>query len=524
MTPRPTQRCVSLAAAGACAFVVSGFLGSSGAVAASAALLVGIACAYAATLPESRRLRAESIELAWWVEPDAHARRDRVVAKRPFTLRFFLRHAGVRPVVVTRVELVSETVEADDPLGGARLHIPASSRVDHEVRCVCHAPGRSVLHGARVDVLGPLGLFETSLYFPNRLRLATIPERPRATLPKSAQDDDRAAARRTVRHRRDEGMDLHELRPLRPGDPFRRIAWKASARLGTLVVREPEREELGSLDVILDVSGSMREGVAGDRRIDHAASIALALVDDSLARGERVGFFAVDRRVVSSVPSDTRSDQRAKITDAMLAALACVDEDRTVEDDGEVARRVARYVRFQEGLDFLDARVRDGVHVERLALHLASRARGHHEVQASSPAGRILRRYADLSGIPLTPRTDRNVDARTSALGAALSAVGGPRRAPSRVVLVTDGRDVDFEVRLRAQLARLRRHGHGLEVFLVGASVPGAREFGLRDDSPIALAYGEEDASRRRAIATRLRGRGFLVRLFPDVPPRAAVA
>ena len=36
------------------------------------------------------------------------------------------------------------------------------------------------------------------------------------------------------------GTELRELRELRPGDPFKSIAWKASARSGKLLVREVE--------------------------------------------------------------------------------------------------------------------------------------------------------------------------------------------------------------------------------------------------------------------------------------------
>ena len=41
----------------------------------------------------------------------------------------------------------------------------------------------------------------------------------------------------------DHADEIRELRDHAPGDPLKRVAWKASARRGRLLVREMEREE-----------------------------------------------------------------------------------------------------------------------------------------------------------------------------------------------------------------------------------------------------------------------------------------
>ncbi|NUS59542.1 MAG: DUF58 domain-containing protein, partial [Lysobacter sp.] len=46
------------------------------------------------------------------------------------------------------------------------------------------------------------------------------------------------------------GDDVHHLRAYRRGDPPRTIAWKPTARLGNLMVREYERPQ--SADIVLD--------------------------------------------------------------------------------------------------------------------------------------------------------------------------------------------------------------------------------------------------------------------------------
>ena len=102
---------------------------------------------------------------------------------------------------------------------------------------------------------GPPGLFEVPLAFANPIGIEVHP---------AAADRARVVgARRTLAarrrnwgpgRRRGEGTELYELREHVSGDPFKRIAWKASARRGRLMVREFEREDRDIVWLILDAS------------------------------------------------------------------------------------------------------------------------------------------------------------------------------------------------------------------------------------------------------------------------------
>lgn len=508
MMPRPTFAAYALAAGLFVGLFSAASFGAPQIAATAGAGLVALAATYLATLPIARRLRAETIELAWWVDAEGSSRRDRVVAGKSFALRGFLRHRGSDEVRLRSLELVSETVERIDEKDVLRFVVPARSRADFGLRCVCRAPGRGVLHGARAEVEGPLSLFVVRLYFPNRLRLSVLPQRARARSAVNTPLDARAIPRRPSRARRDEGTDIHELRELRPGDPFRHIAWKTSARVGRLVVRELEREELGSVEIVVDAGPSMRDGPRAGRKIERAVALALGIAEDALRRGERVGLVTADRRVLDRIEPDSRPDQRERILEALLAALSCVDGDRTVEDDAEVGRIVARYVRFQEGTDFLDADTADGIHLEKLAMHVVGRIPKFHDVKARTQAGRIVRRYAEHVGIPLQHRTDRDLRARTEGIVAALAEIKPRRRAPSRIVLITDGTDLEFTSGMRASLMNLRRRGHAMEVLLVPRQLPHARELGIEPSSALGASFLEEDLARLRGVATTLRALG----------------
>ena len=66
-----------------------------------------------------------------------------------------------------------------------------------------------------------------------------------------------------------DGYELRELRDHQPGDPFKRIAWKASARHGTLLVRDHEREERDVVWLLLDASGAATETLGADSLPTH---------------------------------------------------------------------------------------------------------------------------------------------------------------------------------------------------------------------------------------------------------------
>lgn len=91
------------------------------------------------------------------------------------------------------------------------------------------------------------------------------------------------------RHRPGAGDDIHSLRELRPGDDFRTIHWKTSARRGKLFVRENEEEESQTLCIYLD--NTRGEGVdpkGDDPLVEEAISIAATLTVERAAAGQGV--------------------------------------------------------------------------------------------------------------------------------------------------------------------------------------------------------------------------------------------
>lgn len=489
MLPIPTPTAiVAFLGAGAC-LVLAIATGSYEGLLVGAGLLLGLTLAFVLTVPVGRRVRRQKLEFAWWLahgDPGSDA--GAAVPNKPFEVRCFLRHRGLETLRFAEiVPLVP---------GGARLldhdasvlEVPAGSRTEFSFHLVAPATGRVVLHGLAVRLGGPLHLFEVPLYFPNPLVIKVLPQAA-LMLRSSVRALTGLPIERAGASLRASGggTELKELRDMQPGDSFRSIAWRPSARRGKLLVREVEQEVQETRYLVLDVSGTMRGGEPGRRKLDYAIEAVAAEARRALARGDQLGLVTVDGRVLSHVAARDGSPQLFRVLDALVAATEVVDADLTDVDDDEVVGLVGRYVRQQDGIDF---RTREGAwNLTLLAKHVnkalsesrhggGEAAKGETgrservsgEVQAQTPAGALLRRFCLVRGIPLPHRPDPRDGAKSPSFAAVLRAIAGSSRAPMSIALVTDLDGLGDPQPLVSALELLRARGHAVVVLALDAS------------------------------------------------------
>ncbi len=467
MLPIPTRNAFA-AVIGAVALLIVGAVATSWPVALlGGVLMVGIAACLAMTMPLGRRVRRHRLEFAWWLghaEPGSGG--GAVVPGKPFEVRCFLRHRGTMRLELRRLSPLApggaERVDDD----GDVLELAPNARTEFSFSLVAPAVGRVVLHGLAVTLPGPLGLFEVPLYFPNPLIIKVLPKAALRTrsAPRSITGLPVERSGASLLSPAASGTELRELREHRSGDSFKSIAWKASARAGRLIVREVEQEVQETRYLILDVSGTMRGGRPGRRKLDFAVEAAAAEARRALDSGDRIGLVTVDGRVLAHVrPKDGRA-HLLRIFEALLSAIEAVDEDLTEVDDDEVAEIVGRYVRQQDGVDFHRDGGR-GWNVSMLVRHVRKALEDVEDrgpIRASSGAGELLRRFCRVRGIPLPYRPDPRDGAKGPSLAAALREVGGRSRLPMSIVVVTDFDGVGALNDLTKSAKLLRAHGHAL--------------------------------------------------------------
>jgi len=477
--PVPRPAAYALLAAAAIALLLGVIAASPIAAVIGASCLLVLATGLAASMPIGRRVRRERLEFAWWLaHGDPGAGGGAAVPGVPFEVRCFVRHRGASPLLLRGLEPVvpeGATVEASD--AHAALAVAPGSRTELSFRLTAPAAGRVVLHGMAVVLEGPWGLFGVPLYFPNPLVIKVLPQ---AALRLSSHarartglSIDRSGASRLASGG---GTELKELREMQPGDPFKQIAWKASARRGRWLVREVEQEVQESRSVVLDVSGTMRGGPPGRRKLDHAIEAVAAEARRSIARGDRMGLVTVDGRIVDHVPEADGAPQLLRIFDALLRATEIVDDDLTEADDDDVIRTVGRYLRQQEGLDLshpAQAGRPAGWNVAQLVRHaeaaLAEAGAKDEPVRASSAAIGALRRFCRVRGIPLPYRADPRDGSKAAGLGEALRQVERQSRGPSQIRVLTDLDGLGAPDAFLSALRLCRGRGHEVVVFVPDA-------------------------------------------------------
>ncbi|CAG0950493.1 hypothetical protein PHYC_00174 [Phycisphaerales bacterium] len=190
-------------------------------------------------------------------------------------------------------------------------HVPARGESTAEATSAPSRRGLATFREFRVSTTFPFGLTKKSVTFRQEGELLI---RPRCVPVNETVLQGRGEGQgqgRLMRRGRT-GDEFFALREYVPGDGMRRVAWRSSARLDRVVVRE-----MASLPArrVLIVAAPLREGSEGEACVEGAAGLARA----ALRRGLEVGIAAADGRMLVAPRSGERSLGRC------LDALAVVE-------------------------------------------------------------------------------------------------------------------------------------------------------------------------------------------------------
>lgn len=176
-------------------------------------------------------------------------------------------------------------------------------------------------------LLGPLGLCARQVRVPAAQAVKIYPDLTalsREALALARSSD--APSERTLRRRAAEGREFESLREYRPGDDYRHIDWKASARHANTFVRtwQPERHQ--PMLLLLDCGRHMAGKVQGRRKLDHAVDAALRLARVGLDAGDVVGVMAFASDVLTFLPPRKGHEHLRLITESLYRAEAALEE------------------------------------------------------------------------------------------------------------------------------------------------------------------------------------------------------
>jgi uncharacterized protein (DUF58 family) len=341
----PTQMTFHVAVAGAGLVALGAAARLAPAVAFGGAMLLAVAIGRAVALVAVTRLRTAGFEMVWTGPTRVH----RATRGSSVVLEAELRNRGaeaVRGVAIRSLASSMLKVQIEPTL----LDLPARARARIDVTVIPLRVGRWGVHGLALEVrgtpLGGEGLYEVPLLFANPLGIEVLPKALAALVasPRGGRARRGAEAGRPA-NVAGEGDELRELRDHVPGDPFKRIAWRASARRGRLLVREMEREERDVVWVVVDASVELWAGEKGRAPLDLVIEEAGSVAATHLRRGDRVGIAVSASRLRSWVAPGEGAAHAAMLGGALASAASCIDADRSELDEQMVAHRVVEHAR-----------------------------------------------------------------------------------------------------------------------------------------------------------------------------------
>ncbi len=178
--------------------------------------------------------------------------------------------------------------------------IPPHTSIEISYRTLClRHRGIYEVGPVQVRFSDPLGLFERIKKFPATAQFTVLP----TPLPIADLGLDGRSTSFSVstpdRHSRGQSLKFYGVREYRPGDPLRFMHWKASARLGSFVVRQFEADVSAQISVFLDLARESLAGTGAESTVEYGVRAAAAIARASIAQGHEVQLIAEgDRSVI----------------------------------------------------------------------------------------------------------------------------------------------------------------------------------------------------------------------------------
>ena len=418
---------------------------------------------------------------------------------------------------------------------GLRQTGPAEERGGPwQVPMVAVRVGPAAVLGVHLRVAAGLGMFVARVYRPLDVHATILPRtvgRGRRAPLLTRRVAERDAVSTVAHPMRGLGSDIRELREHSPGDPFKHIAWKATARARKLIVKEFESEVTYSVYVLLDIGPSMRAGEAGRTRLDGGIDLTFELAGSMTAGLDRFGLVTFDEEVFGLSRASAGHRMPRQIVEHLVELNAVVHESFTDLEEADLVGRVAEFMRTQDGVDLA---LRDFGYSS--ADHgigpwddtaVVARARSAAESiggvarsatlgdPAKDPGQAALRSYCRLRGIELPYRTVALPGRKEVGLAHAVQKTLEDRGGPHTLVVISDLADVHDPAALLGAVRLARAHRH--RVLFLCPEAASEDHGGTVDplEAHLRQLLAGEVVVRRSHLAAALRREGIELRAVP---------
>ena len=113
--------------------------------------------------------------------------------------------------------------------------------------------------------------------------------------------------------------EFDQIKEYVPGDDYRQLNWKATARANQLMLNTFIEERSQQVVAVVDTGRTMLSPFDGLSLLDYAINSTLALLNVALMRGDRVGLLGFDRKVHTHIPLASRPEHLRRILEVLYA-------------------------------------------------------------------------------------------------------------------------------------------------------------------------------------------------------------
>lgn len=133
-------------------------------------------------------------------------------------------------------------------------------------------------------------------------------------------------------------IEFEQIKEYVPGDDYRTLNWKATARKGTLMVNNYQDERSQQVYALLDKGRMMRSPFNGMTLLDYAINATLVISYIAISREDKAGLISFEHRMDTTLPASKRKAQM----NLMMEVLYKQDTQFLESDYGSLYAHIRR--------------------------------------------------------------------------------------------------------------------------------------------------------------------------------------
>ncbi|MGI6200922.1 MAG: DUF58 domain-containing protein [Christensenellales bacterium] len=193
-----------------------------------------------------------------------------------------------------------------------------------------------------LQLTGPLGLATRTRRYPAAQLVPVLPDlTPLARYRLRTQARQKEAGNRRY-HRTGVGTDFDSIRPYVPGDAYRSVNWRATARTGSVMVNQFDVEINQQVMLVVDAGRAMAALHGGVSRLDWSLQAALLLAQAAVSGGDKVGCAVLGRQVTAYQPPRGRAAALTAIVRQLHGVAPIGQESDFTQLTASLGRRLGK--------------------------------------------------------------------------------------------------------------------------------------------------------------------------------------